>query len=71
MYLIAIGWIYVVFMAAVVQPSILSGVFTFVFLGLGPLALFLWIFGTPARRRARQRATQAEEHRLKASSRDD
>ncbi|MBA4743490.1 MAG: hypothetical protein H2060_12380 [Azoarcus sp.] len=53
MYLIAIGWMYVVTMASIVNPNPVGGVLTFVFAGLGPLALFLWIFGTPARRRAK------------------
>lgn len=55
MYLIAIGWMYVVTMVAIVNPNPVGGVMTFVFAGLGPLALFLWIFGTPARRRAKAR----------------
>lgn len=60
MYLIAIGWMYVVLMISIVHPNPVGGVLTFVFGGLGPLALFLWIFGTPARRRAKARH-EAEE----------
>lgn len=60
MYLIAIGWLYVVLMVSIVHPNTVGGVLTFVFAGLGPLALFLWIFGTPARRRAQARR-EAEE----------
>lgn len=55
MYLIAIGWMYVVVMVSVANPNPVGGVLTFIFGGLGPLALFLWIFGTPARRRAKAR----------------
>lgn len=55
MYLIAIGWMYVVLMVSVANPNPVGGVLTFIFGGLGPLALFLWIFGTPARRRAKAR----------------
>ena len=51
MYIVAIAWMYVVLMAAVANTTMVGGVLTFVFAGLGPLALFLWIFGTPARRR--------------------
>ena len=62
MYLIAIGWMYVVVMASIVNPNPVGGVLTFVFAGLGPLALFLWIFGTPARRRAKaRRASESED----------
>ena len=55
MYIVAIAWIYVVLMMSITEQSIIAGILTFVFYGLGPLALFLWIFGTPARRRAAHR----------------
>lgn len=55
MYLIAIAWMYVVLLVSVVNTTVVGGVLTFLFAGLGPLALFLWIFGTPARRRAKAR----------------
>ena len=61
MYLIAIGWMYVVLMASIVNPNPVGGVLTFLFAGLCPLALFLWVFGTPARRRAKARR-ETEEH---------
>jgi len=55
MYIVAIAWIYVVLMMSITEQSIVAGIMTFVFYGLAPLALFLWIFGTPARRRAAHR----------------
>lgn len=55
MYIIAIAWLYVVILVAVSNPTVVGGVLTFVFAGVGPLALFLWVFGTPARRRAAAR----------------
>ncbi|AOF81775.1 hypothetical protein BSY238_64 [Methyloversatilis sp. RAC08] len=55
MYIVAIAWIYVVLMMSITEQSIIAGILTFVFYGLVPLALFLWIFGTPARRRAAHR----------------
>ncbi len=51
MYIIAIGWLWVVFMMALVETSLVAGVLTFFFYGLAPLALFLWLLGTPVRRR--------------------
>lgn len=42
-YIIAIGWAYVVLMMAVTEKSIVAGVLTFVFYGLLPLALVLYI----------------------------
>ena len=53
MYLIPIAWLYVVVLVAAAEDTIVAAVLTFVFWGLAPLALFLWLFGTPARRRRR------------------
>jgi mannose/fructose/N-acetylgalactosamine-specific phosphotransferase system component IID len=65
MYLIAIAWMYVVLMMAVAealspQGSVLGALITFVFYGLLPLSVVLYIFGTPMRRRARL-AAEAKE----------
>lgn len=66
MYLIAIAWIYVVLMMSVAealstQGSVLGAVFTFLLYGVMPLSIVLYIFGTPGRRRARQRAEAAAQ----------
>lgn len=61
MYIVAVGWIYVVLMMALTEPSIVGGVMTFVFYGLFPLAIVLWLAGTPERRRrAARRKAQKE-----------
>lgn len=49
MYIIAIAWLYVTVLMAATEPSFVGGVLTFLLYGLGPLALFLYLFG---RRRA-------------------
>ena len=59
MYLVAIGWIYVVLMVAIVEAlsrdgSVLGAVFTFLLWGVLPLAIVMYLLGTPARRRARR-----------------
>ena len=64
MLLIAIAWLYVALMMAVAesahpQGSLLGAGITFVLYGLAPLALVLYLVGTPARRRARHRAEAA------------
>lgn len=51
MYIIAIAWLYVVILMAATEPSLTAGLLTFVLYGAAPLALFLWLFGTPYRRR--------------------
>ena len=65
MYLVAIGWMYVVLMMAVAeamsnQGSVLGAMVTFVLYGLLPLAVVLYIGATPARKRLhRERAAIA------------
>jgi hypothetical protein len=61
MYLIVIGWLYVVLMMAVVEAtssngSVLGAVFTFLLYGVLPLSIVVYIVGTPSRRRARRAA---------------
>ncbi len=52
MYIVAIGWLYVVMMMSITETSVIAGVMTFLFYGLIPLAIFLWLFGTPQRKRS-------------------
>lgn len=64
MYLVAIGWLYVVLMMALVEAtssngSVLGAVFTFVLYGAVPLAIVMYLLGTPARRRAQRAAAAA------------
>ncbi|HVL08455.1 MAG TPA: hypothetical protein VM512_04795 [Burkholderiaceae bacterium] len=51
MYIVAIAWLYVVLMMSLTERTVVAGVATFLLYGLAPLALFLWLVGTPARRR--------------------
>ena len=43
LYIIAIGWAYVVLMMAVTSKSIIAGILTFVFYGMLPLGIVLYI----------------------------
>ena len=61
MYVVAIAWLYVIIIMAATEPSITGAVMTFVWYGLFPLALFLWLVGTPQRRRSvRKRAAHQD-----------
>ena len=60
MYLIAIAWFYVALIAAISDDTVLGGVLTFLFYGLAPIALFVWLFGSSARRRRREEREAAE-----------
>lgn len=58
MYLVAIGWMYVVVMMAVVEATssngtLLGAFFTFVLYGALPLSVVLYILRSPGRKRAR------------------
>ena len=66
MYLIVIAWIYVVLMMSVAeaistQGTLLGAVITFVLYGVMPLAIVVYIMGTPGRKRARRAAESAQE----------
>lgn len=60
MYLIAIPWLYVALLAAVADETVVGGVLTFIFYGLAPLALVLWLFGSPLRRRRQRELDRTE-----------
>lgn len=51
MYIIAIAWLYVVVLMAATEKNITAGVLTFVFYGLFPCALLLWVLGRNHRQR--------------------
>ncbi len=64
MHLVVIAWIYVVGMMSVAeaispQGSVLGAVVTFVLYGVLPLAIVMYILGTPGRKRARKLAEAA------------
>ena len=67
MYLIVIGWLYVTLLMALAeafssQGSVLGAIITFVFYGLLPMALVVYLMGTPLRRKAiRQQEQQARQ----------
>jgi len=50
MYIVAIGWAYVILMMAITASSLGKALAILVFLGLLPLALFVFMFGRPRRR---------------------
>jgi hypothetical protein len=57
MYIIAIGWGFVVILmsaAEAMETSLVAGFLTFFFYGLVPIGLFLYLASTKARRRLRK-----------------
>lgn len=61
MHIVAIGWLYVTLMMAITEKNMTAGVLTFVFYGLIPCALLLWLGGTRLRRRAAKRQPVAPQ----------
>jgi len=53
MYIIAIAWMYVVTLMAATEKTLAAGMLTFVFYGLLPCALLLWVLGVKHRRHMR------------------
>ena len=51
MYIVAIGWIYVVLMMSITEHSIVGGILTFVFYGVLPVGVILYVMSTSQRRR--------------------
>lgn len=60
MYIVAIAWLYVALMMAISEHTVVAGVLTFLGYGVAPVALILYILGTPARKRRRKAREAAE-----------
>ncbi|MEJ8858254.1 hypothetical protein WKW79_27045 [Variovorax robiniae] len=73
-HLIVIGWLYVAVMMAVAEATntngtLLGAIVTFLMYGLGPVALVVYLLGTPARRKAiRARELAAREAARQAAA---
>ncbi|WP_354685830.1 hypothetical protein [Cupriavidus necator] len=60
MYIVAIGWLYVALMMAITEHNVVAGVATFLMYGMAPVALVLYIMGTPGRRRRKAAVERAQ-----------
>lgn len=61
MYIIAIAWLYVTVLMAASESSVTAAIATFLFYGLFPLGILLYLMGTPQRRRARLAREQSDQ----------
>lgn len=66
MWIVAIAWMYVAVMMSLTEAtapngSILGAIVTFLFYGALPVALVMYLLGTPARRKARRAAEAAAQ----------
>lgn len=75
MHIVALGWMFVVVLMSAAeatspQGSLLGAMVTFVFYGLVPVGIVVYVMNTPHRRRARRRQ-EAEQARDAAAARDE
>lgn len=73
MWIVAIAWMYVAVMMSVAEATapngtVLGAIITFVFYGVLPAALVMYLISTPARRRARAAAQAAAATKQDADS---
>ncbi len=54
MYIIAIGWLYVTLLIAVNEPTVVTGIISFLFYGLLPCSLLICMSGSKVRRQRRR-----------------
>ncbi len=72
-YLVVIGWLYVVMMMAVAEASnttgtVLGAIVTFVLYGLLPIVLVIYLMRTPQRRKERKAIEAAEDEARRAAT---
>jgi len=72
MYIVPIAWIYVALMMSVAEATatngtVLGAIFTFLLYGVAPVALVVYLMGTPSRKRA-IRAREALERAGQSAS---
>jgi biotin transporter BioY len=53
MYIVAIGWMYVVLMMSIAEDTVVAGIMTFLLYGALPVGLILYIAGSRRRRERR------------------
>lgn len=62
--IIVIGWLYVTVLVAANEPTVISGIISFLFYGALPCGLLLYFAGSRVRReRQRFKETMAEKNR--------
>lgn len=74
MYIVALAWIYVVFMMSITEQSVIAGIMTFLLYGALPVAIILYVMGTPQRKRSREKAEKLradESHNEAIAKRED
>ncbi len=64
MYIIIIGWLYVVVLMAATESNLTAAIMTLLFYGLLPSVLLFWLFGGTGRARRARRVHRQAQQRL-------
>lgn len=67
MYIVAIGWLYVTLLVAVNEPTVVAGIVSFLFYGLMPCSLLMWLGGSKTRRQRQAHRELLANQRLNDS----
>ena len=70
MLIVAVAWIYVVGLMALLEPSVVAGIVTFLFYCVLPLGT-LWYIAGSGQRKARRRAADAEARAAATAATDE
>ncbi len=70
MYIVAIAWIYVVLMMSITEQSVIAGIVTFLLYGVLPLAIILYVMGSPRRKHDRAKALKASRESVRSNETD-
>lgn len=71
MYIVAIAWLYVVFMMSITEQTVTAGVATFLLYGVFPLTIVLYLMGAPQRKRNRQNKVKMQAALQQQQSKED
>ncbi|WP_175626648.1 MULTISPECIES: hypothetical protein [Oxalobacteraceae] len=67
MYIVAIAWIYVVFMMAITETSVVAGIMTFLLYGVLPVTIIVYVMGSGRRKRKRYAREMQRREELQKS----
>jgi membrane protein implicated in regulation of membrane protease activity len=62
MWIVAVAWIYVVLLMALTEPSVVSGIMTFLLYCMLPLGILFYLTGSKARKRKRDAQANQREN---------
>ncbi|GGC92540.1 hypothetical protein [Undibacterium terreum] len=68
MYIIAIAWIYVIFMMSITESTVVAGIMTFLMYCVLPLIIIFYLVRSPQRKKQRQAAMQAKNAAVAANT---